>query len=92
MNSSRENTYKQFIHFQASGTIAAMNLKSGINILPSSCYTCYKILATLIPMWVGRASVSIEFKNCHFVPLWWLTARERRLAIACNVGPVKQKA
>ena len=57
--------------------IAAMNFKSGMNIIVQTSYhTCYKLIA---------------FKNRSpfYAPLWRLTARDRRLAQDSNVGVVK---
>ena len=51
-----------------SGTIAAMNFKPGMNILPSSCYTCCKLRAHPHPVWAGEVSASIVFENCRFMP------------------------
>ena len=69
-----------------------MNLKLDLNIVPSSCYTRYKLLPPPISS-VGGASVHVDrirkspFYTC--TSLWQLTARDRRLALAFNVGSVE---
>ena len=70
-----------------------MNFKPGMNILPSSYYTRYKLRA-LPSSGVGRVSKCVNCirKSLFYASLWQLTARDRRLAVAFNVGSVKQKA
>ena len=67
-----------------------MNFKLGMNILPSSCYTQYELRAQPITG-VGGASARVDRvrKSPFYASLWRLTARDRRLAQASNVGSVK---
>ena len=67
-----------------------MNLKLDLNIVPSSCYTHYKLLPPPISS-VGGASVHVDRirKSPFYTSLWQLTARDRRLALAFNVGSVE---
>ena len=79
------------LHIQTliSETIAAMNFKLGMNILPS-CHTRYVFRA--LPMSsVGGASTRVHHvrKSLFYASLWWLTAQDRRLAVAFNVGSMK---
>ena len=70
-----------------------MNFKPGMNILPSSYYTRYKSRAPPTSgMGGARALVDRVRKMLFYGPLWRLTARDRRLAQASNVGSVKYKA
>ena len=66
--------------------IAAMNLNFGMIILPSSCYTHNEFRALPISG-VGGASARIDDIQISpfYVSLWWLTSRDRRLAVASNV-------
>ena len=70
-----------------------MNFKPGMNILTSSCYTCCKSRA-LPTSGVGGASERANRiqKLLFYASLWQLTARDRRLTVASNVGSVKEKA
>ena len=62
-----------------------MNFKPGMNILQSSYYTCYKLRAPLTSG-MGGASAHVDRiqKTPFYGPLWWLTAWDRRLALASN--------
>ena len=73
-----------------SGTIAAMNFKLGMNILPSSCYTRYELRAPPISG-AGGASARVDRvrKSPFYASLWQLATQDRRLAQASNVGSVK---
>jgi hypothetical protein len=79
-------------HFKAliSGTIAAMNLKPCMNIHPSSYYTRCEYGAPPTSG-VGGASECADRvrKSPFYASLWQLTARDRRLAVASNIGFVK---
>ena len=44
-----------------------------------------------IAVWAGRARASIAFENRRFMPLFKLSARDRRFAVASNVGSVEWK-
>ena len=69
-----------------------MNFKPGMNILPSSYYSCYKSRAPPTSG-IGGASVRVDRvrKTPFYGPLWRLTVQDRRLALASNVGSVKYK-
>ena len=70
-------------------SIAATNFKPGMSILPSSYYTRYKSWA-LPTSGIGGASTCVNrVRKMQNGPLWRLTARDRRLALASNVGFVK---
>jgi hypothetical protein len=66
-----------------------MNLKPGMNILPSSYYTHCEFGATPTSG-MGGASEHIDhvLKSPFYASLWRLTAQERRHAVASNVGSV----
>ena len=63
-----------------------MNLNFGMNILPSSCYTRKEFRAPPIcGMGGARSCVDRIWKLLFYASLWWLTAQDRRLAVAPNV-------
>ena len=69
-----------------------MNFKPGMNILLSSYYTrCKSRAPPTFGMGGASARVNRIRKTPFFGPLWRLTARDRRLALASNIGSVKQK-
>ena len=70
-----------------------MNFKPGMNILTSSCYTRCKSRAPPTSG-VGGASERVDRvrKSLFYASLWRFTARDRRLAVASNVGSEKKKA
>ena len=76
--------------FNISGTIAAMNFNPGMNVLTSSCYTSSKLRAPPTSG-VGEANKCVDCvrKSPFYASLWRLTARNRRLAVASNIGSVK---
>jgi hypothetical protein len=77
-----QDDFTHFPNFRSKTlTIAVMNLKPGMNILPSSCYTHYKSWTTPIPVWAGQVSTSIVFENRHFMPLTYLWSRRPKLLI-----------
>ena len=91
----RKGPYRAFSEFAYSnidifGTTEAMNFKLGMNIIPSSGYTRYKLRAPPISG-VGGASAHVDRiqKSPFYASLWRLTAQERRLTLASNVGVVK---
>jgi hypothetical protein len=67
-----------------------MNLKPGMNILPSSYYTRCEFGATPISS-MGGASERVDRvrKSPFYASLWRLTVQDRRLTLASNVGSVK---
>ena len=67
-----------------------MNFKLGMNIVPSSCYTWY-VLRAPPTSGVGGANVHVDRirKSPFYASLWRLTAQDRRLAVASDVGSVK---
>ena len=77
-------------HFKMFITIADTDLNFGMNILLSSCYT-HKEFWTPPISDMGRASTCINHvqKSPFYASLWQLTARDRRLAVASNVGSVE---
>ena len=87
------SVFSEFAYSNAyiiSETIAAMNLKLGMNILPSSCYTNYA-LRVLPTSGVGGANAHVDRiqKSSFYASLGQLTSQDRRLAVASNVGSVK---
>ena len=56
IGSEKRGNFALFPNFRSvsRGTIAAMNLNFGLNILPSSCYTRNKFQACLLLCWWGK--------------------------------------
>ena len=67
-----------------------MNLNFGMNILQLSCYTRKEFRAPPISG-VGGASERVDHirKSPFYASLWRLTAWDRRVAVAFNIGSVK---
>ena len=91
----RDHNYGAFSEFSFLNvynleSIAATDLNFGTIILSSSYYTRKKFQAPLISG-VGEARAHIDRirKLPFYASLWQLTARDRRLALASNVGSVK---
>ena len=59
-----------------------MNLNSGVNILPSSCYTC-KVLSPAHFLNGQRARVCSS--SPFYASLWWLNDQDRSLAVASYI-------
>ena len=71
-------------------TIAAMNLNFGMNILPLSCYTRKEFQAPPISGVNGASELVDRIRKLPFyTSVWQLTAQDRRLAVASNLGSVK---
>ena len=70
-----------------------MDLKFSMIIFLSSCYTRKELQDPPISC-VGGAIALVDHvqKLPFYASLWRLTSRDRRLAVACNVGSVKYKA
>ena len=69
-----------------------MNFKSGMNILPSFYYMYTHCEMRAPPIsGVGWASECIDRvrKLLFYAALWWLTTRDRRLAVAFSIRAVK---
>ena len=66
-----------------------MNLNLGINILPSSSYTRKEFLA---PPTSSAGGTSECVEKSLLCLSWQLTTKDRRLAVASNIGSVKWKA
>ena len=64
-----------------------MNLSFGMNILPSSCYTCKEFRAPPTSG-MGRVSTRVNHvrKSQSYASIWQLTTQDKRLAVAFNIG------
>ena len=76
-----------FLNVYNSETIAAMDLKFGVIILPSSCYTCKQFRASPTSG-MGVVSLRVEHvqKSPFYASVWQFTSRDRRLAVVSNIG------
>ena len=66
-----------------------MNLNFGMNIPPASCYTRKEFRAPLtFGMHGASAPIDHSRKSPFYASLWWLTAQDKRFAVASNVESV----